>query len=349
MHITRIEAWPVHLKCEPYTIAYETVESTTNVFVRLHTNGPLVGYGVAAPDLPVTGETPEDVLTALGQAEAILKGQGVERPAQLYRGLRDGLGWKPSTLAALDMAVLDLHSQIADMPLWKLLGGARDRILTSVTIGILDEKSTIEETQRWLARGFRSIKLKGGLNVQSDITRVHKVRETIGPDVELSFDANQGYSVSDALTFVRACDTAGLAYVEQPTPRKSVSDLVAVQRDSQIPIMADESLKTPQDAHELAGRIPLFNVKLQKVGGIQAALMIDALAIAWGVTLMVGCLDECALSVAAGLHFALGRPSVCFADLDSHFTLLDDPTAGAVVFRDGYLYPGERRGLSPPG
>ncbi len=353
MHITRLEAWPVHLKLsEPYTIAYETIESTTNVFVRLHTNGPLVGHGVAAPDLPITRETPADVLSALDDiAEPLLIGQDPTRPALLYDRLRQALGWRPSTLAALDLALLDLLGQAAGLPLWKLLGGARECIRTSMTIGILDEQATLAEARRWLAHGFRSLKLKGGLDVQSDIARVRKVRELAGAEVELAFDANQGYSVDDALAFAHGCDEAGLAYIEQPTPAASFALLARVRKSSRAPIMADESLTTPQEAFALAATksVSLFNVKLQKVGGIQRALAIDGIASAEGIGLMVGCLDECALSIAAGLHFALARPGVRFADLDSHFALLDDPTAGAVIFRDGCLYPGDHPGLAVPG
>ncbi len=349
MHITRLETWTVPLVLsDPYTIAYEVVESTTNVFVRLHTEGPLVGHGVASPDLHVTRETPEEVEAALtGLAAPLIVGQDPTRPAVLYGRLREALGFRPSTLAALDVAILDLFGQAAGLPLWKLLGGERESIRTSVTIGILDEQATIEEARRWLKYGFRSLKLKGGLDVQNDITRVRKVRELAGPAVELSFDANQGYSVAEALAFVRGCESVGLAYVEQPTPKETPSLLADVQNQTQTPIMADESVSTPEEAFKLAAAncVQCINVKLQKVGGIQPALTIDGIATGAGIGLMVGCLDECALSIAAGLHFALARPNVWFADLDSHFALADDPTAGAVIFRDGCLYPREGPGV----
>jgi L-alanine-DL-glutamate epimerase-like enolase superfamily enzyme len=349
MQLTRLEAWPVHLQLsEPYTIAYETVESATNIFLRLHTNSSLVGHGCAAPDPVVTGETPQGVLTALQDvAGPALTGLNPTRPAAVLGRLREVLGFGPSTLAALDMAVLDLLGQCSGLPLWKLLGGSRDRICTSMTIGILDEKETVEQARRWLRQGFTFLKLKGGRDVAEDVARVRQVRAAVGPDVRLAFDANQGYSIEDTLTFLRDSAPARLAFLEQPTPRQAPAWLGQVQQQSPVPIMADESLITPAEALALAaGRlVQLVNVKLMKVGGIHAALAIDAIAEAAGIGTMVGCLDEAALGIAAGLHFALGRPNVVYADLDGHFALLADPSAGSVCCRDGFLYPSDQPGL----
>jgi L-alanine-DL-glutamate epimerase-like enolase superfamily enzyme len=349
MRITRLEAWPVRMRLsEPYTIAYETVDSTTNVFLRLHTDSPLVGHGCAAPDLAVTAETPPGALAALEQAAGpALVGLDPTRPAAVYQRLREALGFQPSALAALDMAVLDLLGKECGLPLWKLLGGDKEKVRAGMTIGILDEQGTVEQARRWVRQGFTFLKLKGGLDVGEDVQRVHRVREAVGPDVRLAFDANQGYSVADGLTFVRETAPAGLTFVEQPTPRDEPTQLGEVQRQTSVPIMADEGLATPRQALELAGGrlVRLFNVKLMKVGGIHPALAIDAIGASAGIGVMVGCLDEAALAVAAGLHFALGRPNVAYADLDSHFALAADPSAGAVCCRDGFLFGGPQPGL----
>jgi L-alanine-DL-glutamate epimerase-like enolase superfamily enzyme len=350
MRITRIEAWSVELKLtEPYTIAYETVESTTNVFVRLHTDGKHVGHGCAAPDPHITGETPAEVLEAMSDtAPAALVGFDPVHLVQVILRLRDVVGARRSAVAALDMAVHDLHAQVLGVPLSRLLGAAgRPCMRTSVTIGILDEAATVEAARRWVGAGFCALKLKGGLDVESDITRVWKVREVVGRDIELSFDANQGYSPAQAVAWVKGCAGAGLAYLEQPTQKQSPALLGEVQQQSPIPVMADESVATLDDAEALAPRgwAQLINVKLQKVGGLGAAREIDEVGARHGVGLMVGCLDECALSVAAGLHFALARPNVRFADLDSHLTIDGDPTAEAVTVRDGLLYPADGPGL----
>jgi len=349
MRITRLEAWLVRMRLsEPYTTACETVDATVNVFVRLHTDTPHVGLGCAAPDALVTGETPEDVLSALEQVAApAVAGFDPTRTTAVYDRMREALGWRPSTLAALDIAVLDLFGKVCGQPVWKLLGGARESIATSMTVGILNEKETVEQARRWVGQGFTFLKLKGGLDAEGDAVRVRKVREAVGPAVRLALDANGGYTPEQGRVFLASCAGIGLEFLEQPTPKQPPDWLGEVQRQGPVPIMADESLTTPEQALELAGRslVRLFNVKLMKVGGIRPALAIDAIGEAAGVGAMVGCIDESALGIAAGLHFALARPNVRYADLDAHFALLDDPAAGAIVCRDGILYPGTGPGL----
>lgn len=349
MKITRVEAWSVSMKLsEPYSIAYETIEETTNIFLRIETDSRVVGFGCAAPDLPITGETAESVLKAINDIiSPSIRNSDPLRSAMLIERFIPALVSQPSALAAVDMALYDILGKVSGLPLWKLLGGFRDRIRTSVTIGVLPEAKTVERAREWVAKGFKSLKVKGGKDVESDIVRVLKVRETVGPEVELRFDANQGFSVEQALEFVEKTRGAHLELIEQPTPKGEPDLLGRVTSSVHIPVMADESLMTLRDAFRIARRklADMVNVKLMKVGGISVALQINAVARAAGLELMVGCMDESALSIAAGLHFALSRPNVLYADLDGHLDLVDDPCSGAVIIRNGTLFPNEKPGL----
>jgi L-alanine-DL-glutamate epimerase-like enolase superfamily enzyme len=349
MRITRIEAWPVEMKLEePYTIAYETVTSTTNVFLRVETNEAFVGCGCAAPDRPITGETPGSVLEAVSNVIApVVVGSDPLRLAMLIERLREPLNAQPSALAAVDMALHDILGKASRQPVWKLLGGFRDRIRTSVTIGILSPEETVERARDWVAQGFRSLKIKGGSDVDVDITRVKRVREVVGPHIELRFDANQGYTVEQSLRFVHDVRPAHLELIEQPTPKGEPDLLGRITESVPIPIMADESLMTLRDAFRLARRdlVDMVNVKLMKVGGIAEALQINAVARSARLEVMVGCMDEAALGISAGLHFALARPNVAYADLDGHLGLNGDPSSGAVILRNGMLFPTSEPGL----
>jgi len=349
MKITGIEAWPVEMKLsEPYTIAYESVDTAVNVFLRIETNEGIVGYGCAAPDLAITGETPATVLKAVDDVlRPGITGSDPLRTARIIELLKSILKQQPSVIAAVDMALHDILGKVARMPLWKLLGGYRRSFKTSITIGILPVEETVSCARHWTGEGFTALKIKGGKDVEEDIERMHKVREAVGQRIELRFDANQGYTVEQSLRFVEAVRDVKLELLEQPTAKGQPDLLGSVTRKVPLPVMADESLMNLLDAFRLAKRnvVDMVNVKLMKVGGIYEALLINAVAKSAGLEVMVGCMDEAALSIAAGLHFALARPNVAYCDLDGHIGLQGDPTVGAVILRNGVLNPTDKPGL----
>jgi L-Ala-D/L-Glu epimerase len=349
MKITRIKIQQITLKLKvPYTIAYETYDTVTNVFVRVETDRGIVGFGCAAPDEHVTGETPELIVKDFQTIiSPIVINADPLRYSLILDKVNKTISNHPGTIAALDMALFDILGKVSGLPLWKLLGGFRDKIITSVTIGILSENETIARAKEFVGQGFKAIKLKCGLDVESDIIRTLKVRETIGEKIVLRFDANQGYSVAQALQFIEHVKKANIEFIEQPTKKEKPELLGKVKVDSTIPIMADESLSTTKEALNLVANnlVDLFNIKLMKVGGMQKALQINAIAQAAGLDVMTGCMDESALAIAAGLHFTLANPNIKYADLDGHFDLIGDPAEGSVVLHDGYLHPTDKPGL----
>ena len=333
---------------EPYTIAYETVSAAVNIILKLTTSTGLTGWGCAAPDLVVTGETPESVLTAANHTIIpLLRGGHPFRVARIHEELRQRIPGARSAMAMTDMALHDLLARQAGIPLWRLLGGFRESISTSITIGIMTPEETVERAGRFLNDGFTILKLKGGADLAEDIRKVLLVRRKYGNGFSLRFDANQGYSYDEAVEFVRATSEADIEILEQPTARAKEERMGMVTRDVDIPVMADESIRSLQDAFRLVSRerIDMVNIKIMKVGGILEAAHINSVSRAAGMEVMVGCLDECALGISAGLHFALSRPNIEFADLDGHLDLLNDPFDGLFRLQNGVLTPTDDPGL----
>ncbi len=348
MKITGVsyERWDLTLSV-PYTIAYETVDRTSNFILKLETDGPHAGFGCAAPDLEVTGESAENAQQVIEQTVLpFLKGRSPFSYTRILEELKSLCPESPSVWAMVDMALLDLVSKKAGVPLYRYLGGYQDSIETSITIGILEMEDTLAMARDYTKRGFRILKVKGGVDLEKDIERMIRLRKEF-PNAILRFDGNQGYSVEDSIAFVRATQKVGIQIFEQPTKTKTDHTLGEVTHAVGIPVMADESLKTLDDAFRLAQHdlIDMVNIKLMKVGGILEGMHINSVAKSAGLEAMVGCLDECSLGISAGLHFALSRPNVHFADLDGHLDLENDPFRGLFRLEGGILYPSQVPGL----
>ncbi|MCA9570126.1 MAG: dipeptide epimerase [Myxococcales bacterium] len=349
MRIERVEVERLGLRLrEPYTIAYETVDTAENLLVRLILRNGNVALGVSAPDAGVTGETLEASFKALQDIAVRIKGMDAYRRIRILEVAQPILKGCPAALAALDQALFDAIAKAANLPAWKLLGGYRRAMPTSITLFLAPPDEVVRRALDYRSQGFQVLKIKGGDVLELDIERIVRVREAVGPDVELLFDANQGYDMAGIRAFFDAVRGADLSIIEQPTPPSPRNDsLRGVTNALPLPIMADESLLDLDDAlHIVRGEIAdMVNIKLAKVGGLDQATMINGVARAGGLEVMVGCMDECALSIAAGLAFALSRPNVEYADLDGHLDLLNDPTTAALKLEDGVLYPSREPGF----
>jgi len=349
MTITQIDTFPVTFKLKnPFTIAYATYEITQNLIVRIETKNGLVGWGNAAPDPHVTGETVEITQEVLSKEliPAII-GRDARALAEIYELGRQKASHAPAARAAIDMAVYDLFGQHVKLPLHQLFGLARPKILTSITLGIASIEESVRQAREYLQEGFRVLKIKTGLDWKEDVERVKAIRGAVGSEIALRVDANQGYTVRQALDFIQGVKDCRTEFIEQPTPAKNLDDLKIVREASSIPIMADESALSAEDVFNLAanGIADMVNLKLMKTGGITSAMQATAVAATGKLPVMLGCNDESRLSIAAAVHLACALVAVQYADLDGALDIVDDVAIGGFTFRDGYLIPSDKPGL----
>jgi L-alanine-DL-glutamate epimerase-like enolase superfamily enzyme len=356
MQITHVEVVPVELKLRlPYRTAYPThVDRAETVFIRIETRQGDVAWGCAAFDTAITGETLEEVTRVCqlcADRSLDLNPLNTEFALAELAGLTRGT---PSARCAFDIAFHDLLGLAAGMPVHRLLGGYRHRIQTSITLGIGSVKETVALARERAGQGFRILKLKGGLDPNEDVRRVRAVQDAL-PGLTLRLDADQGYSVQQALDVARALEGV-VEMLEQPTPAadlvgdipgQGLDALREVTQHSPVPILADESLRGPSSALEIASRHAAhgMSVKLATCGGLHCARQVDAIARAAHLATMVGCINEPALLIAAGLGLALSSPNVRYGDLDGHFDLVGDPTVPGFFFEEGWLVARDVPGL----
>tara|TARA_R110002126_G_scaffold14765_1_gene61301 strand:- start:558 stop:1610 length:1053 start_codon:yes stop_codon:yes gene_type:complete len=332
---------------EPYTIAYETISEATNFILKVETDSGITGFGCAAPDITITKENPDSLEKVIrDHIIPALNGSNPFNYARILNELRDSTKVQSSALAMTDAALFDVMAKKAGVPLYQLLGGFRDSIPTSVTIGILSINETLKKASQFIEDGFFILKIKGGLDVEEDIEKLRLIREKY-PKVILRFDGNQGYSVKQSIEFYKKTKEIGIEIFEQPLSIDDEHLLEKLISKISHPVMADESLKTLDDAHRLTKNdsSDMINIKLMKVGGILEGMHINSVAKAAGNEVMVGCLDECRLGISMGLHFGLSRPNIEFADLDSHLDFEKDPFKGLFHLEKGFLYPNDKPGL----
>jgi L-alanine-DL-glutamate epimerase-like enolase superfamily enzyme len=331
-------------KCS-FRIATGTSDVEENVMVKV-VSGDDFGIGSACPS-DVTHETLKTVQDFLAKVPKKIVGTDETDISGMHRRLDAIAVGNTSAKAAVDIAVYDLLAKRDGKPLRSYLGGDRgSSVLTDMTIGIESKEITIQRAVKHYREGFRALKIKVGLDLKDDIKRVAAVRDAVGTEVQLRVDANQGYSVDKAIEFCEAMDTLGVVLVEQPVKADDYAGLKRVKESSPVPVMADECVKDVADAKRVIkdGAVDLINIKLMKSAGICDAIAINRLAGEAGIGTMVGCMGELQLSIAAGLHFVLSSGNVKYADLDSHFNIIDDPSSG-LDFSEGALIAPDRPGL----
>lgn len=309
MKITQIEAIPVNVPLKPglttKTSHGEHVVSPY-VIVRVHTDQGLVGLGEATLSPRWSGETsPGCVAVIRGLIAPVLIGEDPTQISFLRRKMDAVIRLNPFTKAAIEMALWDLCGKAANVPVYQLLGGrVRDELPMKLVIGAFDVPKALELAQQFLDSGVKCLKVKVGLDPELDLQRVRAVRELAGPNIPIGIDANCGWSVSQATQMLKRLIEYDILFAEQPISTNDPAELAALRRRTEIPIMADESIFTLQDAWHLTTlrAADILAVYPGKNGGIQATIEIAHVAKGAGIVCSMGSNLELGIGTAAMLH-----------------------------------------------
>jgi L-alanine-DL-glutamate epimerase-like enolase superfamily enzyme len=308
---------------QPFTISRSTSVEEPVLWVELAKDG-VVGYGEAQPQ-DHYGETIESSSAFLDEAADLL-GDDPFALEEIGAGLAK-LPGAQAAKAALDAALHDLCGKLAGLPVWRLLGLAPAGPPTSWTIWLGDPDDMARRAES-VGERFRRLKLKLGGRDGLDVERVRAVRGVT--ELPLQVDVNEYWDVEEALENVAALAELGVEYVEQPLPAGDPRG-AELKKQSPLPIFVDEDCHTLGDVAACGERAHGINIKLAKSGGIREAVRMAHAARALGLGVMLGCMIESGLGIAAACQVA----SLCdHLDLDGNLLLAEDPWPG-VAFVEG--------------
>lgn len=323
MIITDIKMRKLPIKlAEPFKVAFTELAYCENVLIQICTDEGFVGYGEAAPMPFITGETAESVLAILTTLKPGLIGKNAMALDDIHALMNSVVHANSSAKCAIDLALYDLQGKKLGVPVYQLLGGSNATVQNDVTIGINEPAKMAELAQHYVNDlGYRILKVKAGLNLKQDVEALTLIRQTVGEDIRLRVDANQGYDLPTAIAALNHFAALNIDAVEQCLPDWDFEGAAYLRSHAPggIRLMLDESLHGPRDAARAArcGAADILNIKLMKCGGLYPASQIAAIASANGLKCMVGCMLESRLAITAGLSLVAAKACVTEADCDS--------------------------------
>jgi L-alanine-DL-glutamate epimerase-like enolase superfamily enzyme len=324
---------------EPFHIARPSdPHGRRNVWVRVTDSDGVEGWGEAAANA-FYGDTAETVAAVLPRYAEVLAGEDDPGALERVEGHLEGaVRRNPAARAAISAALHDMFGKRAGLPVWRLWGldpAAAPR--SSYTLGMAGPDETREKARRNADRPV--LKIKVGRD--DDEARLRAIRDE-APDAVLYVDANTAWTAKQALRRLPMLEELGVAFVEQPLKPGDDDGLRLLRRRSRLPIVADESCETAGDIPRLLGAVDGINIKLAKAGSLREAVRMVHVARAHGLLVMLGCMLESTLGIAAAVQLA---PLVDYLDLDGALLLAEDPFDGPGMEPDGRVRFNDAPGL----
>ncbi len=355
MKIIQIETIPVELPVNPLrAIRSSRAKHSVSpfLFVKVHTDEGLIGLGEVSCTPVWSGEDNRSAAHFIEDyLSPALIGQDPTKIERLTAVMNAALNGNPFTKSGIEMALWDILGKAAGLPLYRLLGGpVRPHVPTKFSISGAEPLVAAELASWAVAEGFRTVKVKVGIEPEQDVARVRAVREAIGPEIRLGVDANGGWSPRVAVQMIRRLMEFDIFFVEQPVSASSLAWMADVCRLVTVPIMADESIYTLQDAVSIvrADAADVLSVYVGK-GGIGPARKIAAVAEGAGLTCTVGSNLEMGVASAAMIHLAMATTGIGAeefpCDIIGPFYYETDLLTEPLLLVGGQARPNERPGL----
>ena len=355
MKITEVRLGKISVPLRvPFKTALRRVDSVEDVIVEIVTDTGHKGYGEAPPTGVITGDTTDAIIGAIrDHISKKIIGLDIDNFEDVIQEVQSSIVHNSSAKAAVDMALYDLYGQLFNIPVYKLFGGARKSITTDITISVNDPNTMAHDAIDAVERGYDTLKVKVGVDPSLDVSRLSAVRNAVGNNVRIRIDANQAWTPKEAVRILNSMQEKGLnlELVEQPVKAADIEGLKFVTERSYVPVLADESVFSPEDALKIMQyhAADMINIKLMKCGGLYNALKIIAAAEIYGIECMLGCMLEAKISVNAAVELACAKKVITRIDLDGPVLCSEDPIIGGAVFNEKDITVSDAPGMGIKG
>lgn len=322
-----------------FTISGSSRSTTPIVLTRITYDG-YVGYGEAAMP-PYLGETYNSAMDFLKKARPVLK--TFKSPfmiGEIMQKIDSITTNNCAAKASIDLALHDIVGQMLGQPWYKIWGFNPDNCpYNSFTVGLASHDEVLKKAKEADAEGYL-IKVKLGMSEEQDKMMINTIREVT--NTTICIDANQGWKDKHyALDMINWLNTKNVCMIEQPMPKLMLEETGWVTERSPLPIMADEACQRLSDVKKLHGYYSGINIKLMKCTGLHEAREMVTLAQALNMKLMIGCMTETSVAIAAGAQIA---PVCEWTDLDGNWLIANDCFTSSTVV-DGRIRPKDAPGL----
>ncbi|GGF19668.1 muconate cycloisomerase I [Aliidongia dinghuensis] len=355
LRIERIDTYLVDLPTiRPHVLSMATMHRQTVTLVKIRCADGLtgIGEGTTIGGMSYGDESPESIKLAIDTYIApILLASDPSRVAVTMAAVGRSVVGNHFAKAAVEMALLDAQGKRVGLPVSELLGGRqRDSLPVAWTLASGDTGRDIEEAEQMLARRRHNIfKLKIGKRaVEDDVAHVAAIKRALGDRASVRVDINQAWDETAAARGMALLEEAGVDLVEQPIARGNRPGMARLAARFIVPIMADEALRGPEDAFDIAARAAadVFAVKVAQSGGLQAAGRVGAIADAAGIGLYGGTMLEAAVGTAASAHLFATFPRLAWGtELFGPLLLTEEILAEPLTYGDFVLQVPDRPGL----
>ncbi len=313
-----------------FRVTYAARSYAYGVYIKIVTDEGIFGLGESMPNPYVTGETVDSVICAIEYMKENLIGLDPTDIEGIHNVMDKLLVRNTAAKAGIDLACYDIIGKKLNLPVYKVLGGKDNEIVTDITIGIDKPEEMAKDARENIEKGFRYLKIKGGINKDEDLLAIKLIREAVGDSVELRSDFNQGYRMDNVMEVLEAIKEYNVLEAEQPLPAWDVVSMSELRKISPVPIMIDEGAKTPEEVITACrlNACDVVNIKLMKCGGIYPALKISDIAKSYGKKCIVGCMTESKLGICAGASVVSAKKdNMLVPDLDGYFSFDDTPVS----------------------